>query len=278
VSDSLPDIGQVTRVRIADLEIRVARIDASAGVPILLTGPWPESIYAFRDILPHLAALGPLIAVDLPGFGQSEGRADLMAPEAMGAFIIRLAQELHLGRMHAIGPDVGTLALLFAAARNPDLFESLVVGGGAAKVELAGGALKNIIEAPDGALDNSEGGDIAVQAVLRHAATPPPKAVLDDYRVSSAGRRFAQAAQFVRAYPRELPKLHTLLPAIATPALVLAAKNDAIVPPANGAFLAEQLPNSKFVVLEGGHLVWEDDPGAYAREISDWIRGAYRPA
>jgi pimeloyl-ACP methyl ester carboxylesterase len=44
-------------------------------VPILLTSPWPESIYAYRAIWPSIDALGPLIAVDLPGFGSSISRA-----------------------------------------------------------------------------------------------------------------------------------------------------------------------------------------------------------
>jgi pimeloyl-ACP methyl ester carboxylesterase len=276
ISNHLPDIGKVTWLRIADLEVRVANYGKSVGVPILLTSPWPESIFAFRDILPSIATLGPLVAVDLPGFGRSQSRPDLMAPEAMGDFIIKLAAELRIERMHAVGPDVGTLALLFAAARKPGLFESLVVGGGATSIELASGALKNIIEGPMDAFDNAEGGDIAVQAVLQHASAPPPVAVLDDYRQSSAGQRFAQASKFVRAYARELPKLHGLLPGIATPTLILAAKDDLIVPPANGAFLAEKLPNCKFVLLEGGHLVWEDNPTAYAREISAWISSGYR--
>jgi pimeloyl-ACP methyl ester carboxylesterase len=69
--------------------------------------------------LPVIEALGPLIEVDLPGFGRSEGRPALMSPEALGEFVIKLVQHFGIDRMHAVGPDVGTLALLFAAARNP---------------------------------------------------------------------------------------------------------------------------------------------------------------
>jgi hypothetical protein len=48
----------------------------------------------------------------------AEGRPDLMSPEAMGEFVIKLAQHFGIDRMHAVGPDVGTLALLFAATRG----------------------------------------------------------------------------------------------------------------------------------------------------------------
>lgn len=104
MSISLPDIGHVTTSQVDGLEIRLARGGRSDGVQVLLTSPWPESIYAYRAIWPEIEALGPLIAVDLPGFGRSEGRADLMSPEAMGDFVIKLAQHFGIDRMHAVGP------------------------------------------------------------------------------------------------------------------------------------------------------------------------------
>jgi pimeloyl-ACP methyl ester carboxylesterase len=276
MSTSLPDIGHVTTAQVDGLEIRLARGGRSDGVPVLLTSPWPESIYAFRGILPAIEALGPLIVVDLPGFGRSEGRPDLMSPEAMGEFVIKLAQHFGIDRMHAVGPDVGTLALLFAAVRNPGLFESLVVGSGATSPELAAGGLKDLIEAPAGAFDSVEGGEVAVQFVIQSAAVATPASVLEDYRLSSVGRRFAQAAEYVRAYPRDLPRLKALLPGIKTPVLVLAGRDDPIVPPSNGELLAKHLPHCRLELLEGGHLIWEDAADAYAAQLADWLRGGYR--
>src|SRR2546428_9723218 len=124
MNSSLPDIGDVATRQIGGLEIRLARGGRSDGIPILLTSPWPESIYAFRGIVPAIKELGPLILVDLPGFGRSRSRPDVMSPEAMRDFVIELAVHLGVDRMHAVGPDVGTSALLFAAARKPALFES----------------------------------------------------------------------------------------------------------------------------------------------------------
>jgi len=212
MSSSLPDIGRVTTSQIGGLEIRLARGGRSDGIPILLTSPWPESIYAFRGILPAIKDLGPLILVDLPGFGRSGSRPDVMSPQAMGDFVIKLAEHLGVGRLHAVGPDVGTSALLFAAARKPTLFESVVVGDGATSPELAGAGLKELIESPAGAFASAEGGDIGAGFVTQSAAIKTPAAVLEDYRLSSAGGRFEQAAQYVRAYPRDLPRLKALLP------------------------------------------------------------------
>ena len=276
MSSGLPDIGRVTTSQIGGLEIRLARGGRSDGIPIPLTSPWPESIYCFRGILPAIKDLGPLILVDLPGFGRSESRPNVMSPEAMGDFVIKLADHLGVARLHAVGPDVGTSALLFAAARKPTLFESVVVGDGGTSPELVGAGLKELIESPVGAFANAEGGDIGAGFVTQSAAIKTPAAVLEDYRLSSAGRRFEEAAQFVRAYPRDLPRLKALLPSIETAVVVLAGRNDPIVPPPNGQLLVDLLPHCRQTLLDGGHLIWEDAPEAYSANLAQWVRTGYR--
>ncbi len=74
----------------------------------------------------------------------------------MGDFVLKLAAALGIARCHAIGPDVGTSALLFAAAARPDLFESVVVGSGGANMERLGKGLRGVIEAPPGAYGEPE--------------------------------------------------------------------------------------------------------------------------
>src|SRR5262249_47772718 len=108
---------------------------------------WPESIYAYEPMWPQLEKHARLVAVDLPGFGRSEGRSKLMTPRAMGEFIVRIADEFELERPHVVGPDVGTAAALFAAALHPTRLHSLVIGTGATAVPLqVGGELRKWIE------------------------------------------------------------------------------------------------------------------------------------
>jgi DNA-binding CsgD family transcriptional regulator len=72
-----------------------------------MTSPWPESLLAFRRIWPRLAPLGRLVAVDLPGFGHSEGRTELFSPSAMAEFLHTLIGEWDLHEPHLLAPDVG---------------------------------------------------------------------------------------------------------------------------------------------------------------------------
>ena len=276
MNDQLPEMGAVEFTTIDGLRIRFARSGAMDGMPVLLTSPWPESLFAFRDIRSVIGHEHPVLAIDLPGFGHSESRTDVLSPQGMANFVIQVAAHFGMTRMHAVGPDVGTSTLLFAAARQPGLFESLVIGGGAAKVDLAGGQLRELIGSPAGALANIEGGAIGTEFVQKSALREVPAAVLEDYRLASAGRRFEDAVNFVRAYPRDLPRLEPLLAGIETPVLILVGRNDPVVPPENGKFFAARLRRNRYVELDSGHLAWEDEPEAYAGEITRWLGGGYR--
>src|SRR5262249_51801197 len=116
----------------------------------LLLSPWPESLYAFEPSWSRLAEHAHLVAIDLPGFGRSERRNELMSPRAMGEFLVRVADAFGLENPHVVGPDVGTSAALFGAALHPGRFRSRVVGRGGTAVPLqVGDPLKEWVEAPD---------------------------------------------------------------------------------------------------------------------------------
>ena len=139
-----------TYFRVCDgIRVRFADTKADSDNTVLLLAPWPESLWAFRHIWDRVAAVARTVAIDMPGFGHSDGRPELIAPDASGAFLAGLIDEWGLGAPHVVGPDVGTAAALFLAAKAPERVTSLTVGGGAVRFPIeAGGALKDIIEAP----------------------------------------------------------------------------------------------------------------------------------
>ena len=273
--NELPDIGQVASEIIDGLRIRISRGGRSNGSAILFTSPWPESIYAFHRVFPYFVETHRVIAIDLPGYGHSETRPDVMSPRRMGAFLIKVTAHLNLERVHAVGPDVGALACLFAAADHPGVFASLAVGGGAVRVDLAAGDLKNVIGTPKGTFAAMNGADVMAD-YLTQAGKLTPAAVIEDFRAASAGTRFEEASEYVRAYKEDLPLLGERLRNIQTPVLVIAGKNDPLVPPANAELLAERLPHNRLALLDAAHRIWEEATESYAREILSWVGGGYR--
>jgi pimeloyl-ACP methyl ester carboxylesterase len=49
-----------------------------------LLSPWPESLLAFEPVWTRLAAHTHLVAIDLPGFGPSQRRDELLSPWGHG--------------------------------------------------------------------------------------------------------------------------------------------------------------------------------------------------
>src|ERR1700747_1846902 len=94
-----------TQVRKIDgLSIRYAERDAREVSAILLS-PGPESLFTFEQLWSRLAEHAHLVAIDLPGFGHSERRNDLLTPSAMGEFVAHVFEEFGLSRPSAVGPD-----------------------------------------------------------------------------------------------------------------------------------------------------------------------------
>jgi pimeloyl-ACP methyl ester carboxylesterase len=258
------------------LSIRYAESEPRNDHAILLS-PWPESVYSYEPTWTRLAEHTHVVAIDLPGFGQSERRNSLMSPKAMGEFIVRVADAFGLEQPHVVGPDVGTGASLFAAALYPGRLRSLVVGSGGSAFPLQlGGVLKEWLEAPSLEPYRKIDGRLVVTAVIktleRYSLTD---AAREDYLSSYEGERFAESMRYARTYPEQLPVLRDLLPKIETPVLIIAGARDPVVPPVNAEYLHERLPKSKLDVIDAGHFTWEDEADTYAALVTSWWAGGY---
>ena len=79
--------GKPTFRLIDGLSIRFVESEQRSADALLLS-PWPESVLAYEPTWSRLAERTHLVAIDLPGFGRSEGRdaVMLLAPWANSLF------------------------------------------------------------------------------------------------------------------------------------------------------------------------------------------------
>jgi pimeloyl-ACP methyl ester carboxylesterase len=270
---TIPQVGFRT---IDGVRIRYADSGSSRQPTIVLTSPWPESVYAFAPMWASLSEHARLFAVDLPGFGASDRREDLLSPRAMGEFLARLIAEADLGTPHIVAPDVGTAAALFTAAMHPQRIASAIVGTGGAAVPIQlGEPLASWVLDPD--LDKYRRMDprVIVGAAADTIAGGIPDDIRADYLACYDGDRFAESMRYVRRYPEELPVLAGLLPHITVPVTIINGSRDRVVPLSNAEFLDQRLPTSRLVIIDAGHFVWEEEPARYASTILDSVIGSW---
>lgn len=101
---------------------------SGTGTPTLLVHGLGGSATNWLEVMPALAADGPVVAVDLPGFGLTEPpepRAARIQPQAR--FLLRLLDALGWDRAVVHGNSMGGLLSVLLAAAHPDRVERLVL-------------------------------------------------------------------------------------------------------------------------------------------------------
>ena len=94
---------------------------------MLLAAGWPQSLYAWRHVMPRLAEHYRVIALDPPGLGESApprgGYDTANAARYLGACVDALA----LGTIDFVGHDIGAWIGYALAAREPDRVRRLAL-------------------------------------------------------------------------------------------------------------------------------------------------------
>ncbi len=265
--------------------------------PALLLHGVPQTAYVWRELLPELAKDRVVIAPDLKGLGESEGRA----PYDMATLTAELAAlVLHEvdGPVDVVGHDWGGSVALGLATARPDLVRRLVdISAPYRKVDLVHAWHMPAFLVPGlPEVAFRVGGDRLVRGMLRHAwgsGPPLPEDVVEHYvaayadptRVSAmsayyrdiAGPRAARAV--TRLVRRRRPQ-----PAVLAPAgprylpldrsLVIWGTQDPAMPMRIGEAVVKDLgPTSSMLSLPGvGHWAVEEAPDVVVPAIAEFLR------
>jgi pimeloyl-ACP methyl ester carboxylesterase len=118
--------------------VRLHYVEGGSGAPVLLLPGWPQSWYAWRFVMPLLAAAGRrVIALDPRGMGDSDRPTSGYDVGTVAAEIHAFVDHLHLterGPVDVVAHDIGTwLAFAYAADWPSDIrrlavFEAVLPG------------------------------------------------------------------------------------------------------------------------------------------------------
>lgn len=272
-----PLINMPTETRtIAGRKIRLAEGGPADAPLVVLLSPFPESILSFMGSWEALTEKLHIIAIDLPGFGASEGDRHDMTPDAQGAHLAAIFDELDLHDIHLVGPDVGMAAALAYVLNHDHRLASMAVGhslGAPGPFKLA--FMINML-AKFGFMRFSSamlgaGPLIAFSSKLGAIRYQANATQIDDYKRSYSGRSF-EVMHWFKDLRTKATELSGKVGQIDLPTLVFWGELDVLFDPSNAEHLHDALPNSELKMLpEAGHLSWADQPELFASMVIDWV-------
>ena len=272
-----PDVTLPLETRtLAGRNIRLAQAGPSDAPLVVLLSPFPESILSYAGSWEALTQTCRVIAIDLPGFGASEGDRKDMSPSAQGAHLAAIFEELDLQNIHLVAPDVGMAAALAYVLNHKHRLKSLAVGHGLG----APGPFKlafmvnmltkfGFMRFTTGLL--GAGPLIAFTRKLGAIRNRANANQIDDFKRSYSGRT-GEVVYWFKDFRSRATELAARVKEIEIPTLVFWGDLDVMFHPSNAVHLHAALPQSKLQILpEAGHLSWADQPELFADMILDWV-------
>ncbi|MGI9522940.1 MAG: alpha/beta fold hydrolase [Hyphomicrobiaceae bacterium] len=265
---------------IAGVKVRYASAGKSDGPTVLLLNPLPQSILAFDPIWDRLGEQLRIVALDLPGFGRSEGGLEFMTFEAQGNFLRSFVDEFNLSEIHIVGPDIGMGAALHYVIHSPHKAASLVIGDGPGIAPSSNGSVINkmIDSAFWRMVFRVAGAEAFVAAgnALCYLNYAPSYEEVADYVASYAGR-IGPVTQWFAKYPQSLASVDPYLADIDLPVKVFWGDFDQLLFVDNGERLHQRLKRSDFTVFNHcGHFSYQDQSEQFARMVVDWVCAGHK--
>ena len=106
--------------------LRLRYVRKGHGLPLVLLHGIGSSIYTWKDTLPLLAAHHDVIAMDLPGFGDS-GVPEHPTGETATRSVVGLMDRLGIARASIVGNSLGGAIAVAIAARAPARVDRLIL-------------------------------------------------------------------------------------------------------------------------------------------------------
>jgi len=277
-----PNVTIRTEMRtLAGRKIRLAEAGPKGAPLVVLLSPFPESILTFAGSWEALKADFHVIAIDLPGFGASEGDRHDMSPSAQGNHLAAIFEELDLHDIHLVGPDVGMGAALAYAIHHEHRLSSLVVGHGpgapgpfklARMISIL--AASRFMRSATALL--GAGPLLAFTSKLGAIRHRSNATQVDDYKRAYSGRA-AEVIHWFENLRANATELADRVNEIDIPTLVFWGDLDVMFDVSNAHRLNEALPKSKIEIFpEAGHLSWSDQPGLFGSMITDWVKADHK--
>jgi len=122
------DLAPGTEVAEVDgIRVRYARRGAERGVPVLFVHGFGGDLDNWLFNLDAVGEVAPVIALDLPGHGQSSAKLPGTSLAALAAFVASFLDQLDVERVHAVGHSMGGAIAARLAKDHPQRVASVAL-------------------------------------------------------------------------------------------------------------------------------------------------------
>jgi class 3 adenylate cyclase len=252
-------------------------------VDIVLADMWFSNMDGQWDVPPlaefrrRLASFSRLIMFDRRGMGVSDPVSieSLPSLDAWMDDLLAVMTAASSDRAALIANIGGAITSLMFAASHPDRLSSLVVVDGFARAPRAPdypiGMAAEVAERQLAQIEPAWG-----RGLMLDAFAPSTRAVPGLRETWARFERMATSPGSARAIVGWIfdSDVRAFLPTISVPTLVIQHPEGKMFPPALGQYLAENIPDAKYVEMPGpDQLIWGGDQARTVAEIQEFITG-----
>lgn len=260
--------------------MKLAHRELGSGPPVLLLHGWPTSSYLWRNVMPPIAEENRVLALDLPGFGESEKPTDVtydfeFFETAINEFLAdQGVDEVAIG-VHDIGgpigvhwamtrPDRVTKIALLNTLLYPEFsdqaqwfVDTLSKPEGRAQLTSAEGLAAGM---KFGVADESKVDPEVFSELSSHFETPESREALADAGIGLQVSGFEEIASW--------------LPSVEVPLRIIYGAQDRILPDIaeTAARVQKDVPHAEVTELpQCGHFLQEEEPAEIGRMLADFF-------
>ena len=239
---------------------RVYEDGPESAYPVVVLHGWGGRIESMAPVLSCLKHRYRVIAMDLPGFGESPVPTETWGTPEYSYFVTSILSSMEVERAHFVGHSYGAKTSLYLAATEPELVDKLVLQGssGLRTPPSAKARFKRAV---------SKGAKAAGR--LGPPGEALRKAVYD--RIASTDYRDAGPMRpiLVRVVNEDMTPF---LSRIKSSTLLVWGTEDDAAPLIHGRTMAKLIPDAGLVEFEGaGHFAYLDEPERFCTIVQHFL-------
>jgi pimeloyl-ACP methyl ester carboxylesterase len=238
-------------------------LDGGSGDPVVVLHGWGGRIESMAPVITCLQRDHRVIAIDLPGFGESPPPPEAWGTRDYAAYVSRCLAGLGIERAHFVGHSYGAKTSLYLAATQPQLVDKLVAVGSSG------------LRTPPSLKARMKRMASRGARVLGNAG-PPGRRLRDSIYERIASDDYKQAGEMRQTLVKVVNEdLTPILSRIGASTLLVWGTKDDAVPVAHARTMERLIPDAGLVLFEGaGHFAYLDESGRFCAIVRNFFGDA----